>query len=38
MWIGTPDCPDKCGCYGGVGLLTALRAVVSVVRDVLRAP
>lgn len=37
MWIGTPDCPDNCGCTGGTGALAALRAVFAIARGLFRS-
>lgn len=35
--IGTPDCPDNCGCTANSGVLAILRAALSVARGLLRA-
>jgi len=35
--IGTPGCPDNCGCTFADGALTILRAALSLARGVLRS-
>jgi hypothetical protein len=37
MWIGTPDCPDNCGCTADAGILAVLRTALTVARGILRS-
>ncbi|MBA9007431.1 hypothetical protein HNR21_006313 [Actinomadura cellulosilytica] len=35
--IGTPDCPDNCGCTSTGGILAIIRTAFTVARGILRS-
>jgi hypothetical protein len=34
--IGTPDCPDNCGCSTETGVLTLVRSAIAIARAIYR--